>query len=224
MATEHHNPRASTRQKDRADLLRLLHGELSAAAEARLRDRLAREPELAAALRRMEVTWDLLELPPAAPAPSGFAARVAARAAEQGRSRTGEAESAPFRPAWARAMAAAALTAGIVAGAAVGWLVIPEQSLSLQVAPAVSSTGAAGTPGPAEPAGSAATGAEPAAGSEIGTGTGSETGTGSTTAGQSGSGGLDSLAAGSVESLAESYWSAFAPEDDGGTTGGETLR
>ena len=128
MATEHQNP-ASIRPRDRADLLRLLHGELAPAAAERLRGRLAREPELAAALRRMEGTWDLLDAPPAAPAPPGFAARVAARAAAEGRYGAGEAR-APFRPAWARAMAAAALTAGVVAGAAVGWLVIPEQPLA----------------------------------------------------------------------------------------------
>jgi len=223
MATEHHKPRASSRQKDRADLLRLLHGELSPAEQERLRGRLAREPELAATLRRMEVTWDRLELPPGAAAPPGFAARVAARAAEERRRGAADGDDgdrALFRPAWARAMAAAALVAGIVTGGAVGWLVIPQQPPFDKGAPGVQvvspdrgAPGAAGSPSTAASGTEQTSGSEPATAGAMGADTGSDS--------------LDALATGSVESLAESYWSAFAPEDsegDGTTGGGETLR
>ncbi len=240
MATKHHDPertperrpssggrRDTVRRRDQAALLRLLHGELAPAEAARLRERLAAEPELAAALRRMEGSWERLDLPPAPPAPPGFAARVAARTAEEGRS--GAAETAPFRPAWARAMAAGALVGGIVAGAAVGWLVIPQQPLALQTVPAVASQAGAG-PG----AGSgAAAGAEPGSATAAGTtaaadttaaGTTRRRGAGTVAETTASTSGLDALTAGSVESLAESYWSAFAPDDDTAGGGGESLR
>ena len=123
-------------------------------------------------------------------------------------------------------MAAAALAAGIVTGAAVGWLVIPQQPPFVKGAPAVQVASpdrgtvgsGADTPSGAEASpGTAASGAEQASGSATAGAAGTDTGSDS----------LDALAAGSVESLAESYWSAFAPEDsagDGTTSGGETLR
>lgn len=222
----------SVRRRDRDELQRLLQGELPAAKAERLRARLAREPELAAALRRMEVTWELLELPPAAPAPPGFAARVAARAAEERRS---GAETAPFRPAWARAMAAAALAAGIIAGASVGWLVIPDQTLvvptgqSAAVTAAQGSMAASGASGASAPAATATASETPDEGTEPATGTETEPGAGATGSDRAAdtattSDGFDSLASSSLPSLAESYWSAFAPEDETGTDGGEALR
>jgi len=189
MAAEHKNP---NRRQDRADLLRLLHGELPAAPAERLRGRLAREPELAAMLRQMEVTWELLDLPPAPPAPPGFAQRVAARAAAAGRA--GAADAAPFRPAWARAMAAAALSAGIIAGAAVGWLVIPPAT-----GPG-SGTATTTTAVASQPAGASATDTTDATS-------------------DSASDAFGELSAESVPSLAESYWSAFAPEEQTGEGG-----
>jgi anti-sigma factor RsiW len=66
------------------ELMRLLHGELPPERTSELHERLAREPELAAELRRLEATWDRLELPPAAPTPRGFAREVTGRAESGG--------------------------------------------------------------------------------------------------------------------------------------------
>ena len=66
------------------ELMRLLHGELPPERAFELHERLAREPELAEELRRLEATWDRLELPPAAPAPRGFARAVVGRAESGG--------------------------------------------------------------------------------------------------------------------------------------------
>lgn len=99
------------------DLMRLLHGELPAEEARALRARLASDPALAAAYRRLEATWQGLSLPPAAPVPPGFAQRVLAHA--RSRSAPG-ALSWSAAPAWVRATAAAALVAGAVLGVGVG--------------------------------------------------------------------------------------------------------
>jgi len=101
------------------DLMRLLHGELPEDQARALRGRLEREPELAAAWARLERTWNGLELPPAAPAPSGFAQRALARARrEAGNGLSWATWSAA--PRWVRAAAAAALAAGLVLGVGAG--------------------------------------------------------------------------------------------------------
>jgi anti-sigma factor RsiW len=99
------------------DLMRLLHGELPAAEAHELRERLAGEPALAAAYRRLEQTWQGLSLPPAAPVPLGFAGRVMTRV--RSRSAAG-AFSWSSAPGWVRATAAAALVAGAALGLGVG--------------------------------------------------------------------------------------------------------
>jgi anti-sigma factor RsiW len=99
------------------ELMRLLHGELPAGQARALRARVFREPELAAAYRRLEKTWQGLSLPPASPVPPGFAARV--MAGVRGRSGSG-AFSWSAAPGWLRAAAAAALVAGTVLGINVG--------------------------------------------------------------------------------------------------------
>lgn len=90
------------------ELMRLLHGELPPERAFELQERLAREPELAAELRRLEATWGRLELPPATPAPSGFARGLVARV-EQG----GLWSVAPTR---IRAAAFGMLAAGLALG------------------------------------------------------------------------------------------------------------
>lgn len=129
--------RSDTERQDRR-LIRFLHGELSAEEFERLRRRLEREPELAARLRRLETAWDGLELPPADPAPPGFAARIAARAAEADARGTREREA--FRPAWARAAAAAALTIGLAAGAVLGRVSLPEEPVATTAARSLEET------------------------------------------------------------------------------------
>ena len=115
------NPELGVGIDDRR-LLRLLHGELPPEEAAELRRRLGADPVAAARLQELERLWDGLELPPPDAAPPGFAARVAARAAEN-EGRTWIGAGAPFGPAWARAAAAVALAAGLALGAGVGWLV-----------------------------------------------------------------------------------------------------
>jgi anti-sigma factor RsiW len=119
------------------ELLRLLNGELPAAREQELRRRLAREPELAAAFRRLERAWEGLALPPPTPVPLGFGGRVMAQVREL------HADGAPAgtgslswaaAPRWVRAMAAAALLAGVVLGAGLGGTRgVPEERRSAGV-------------------------------------------------------------------------------------------
>jgi anti-sigma factor RsiW len=99
------------------ELIRLLHGELPEDRARELRARIVREPELARAWERLSRTWEGLAEPssPPSPIPLGFAARVMARAREESSRRSG----APV-PAWVRAVAAAALVAGVALGAEVG--------------------------------------------------------------------------------------------------------
>lgn len=111
------------------DLLRLLHGELPAAKEQELRHRLAREPELAAAFRRLERAWTGLALPPPSPVPLGFGGRVMAQVRElhaAGGPAGGGSLSWAAAPNWVRATAAAALLAGVVLGAGLGMRGVPD--------------------------------------------------------------------------------------------------
>jgi len=108
------------------ELMRLLHGELPPGEARTLRDRLEREPELAAAWERLERSWRGLELPPPAPVPLGFAQRVAAQAREQAGALSWDAA-----PGWVRAAAAAALVTGIALGAGAG-LWTGDQTLAVQ--------------------------------------------------------------------------------------------
>lgn len=99
----------------RAEWLRLLHGELSDPAARQLREQIRNQPELEQAFLAVEQSWRNLELPPPAPAPPGFAARVMARARE----------TTPngLAPVWwkqtlaGRFASAAVLAGGIVLGA-----------------------------------------------------------------------------------------------------------
>lgn len=93
------------------DLMRLLHGELPEERARELRARMEREPALAEEHRRLQASWERLDLPPAAPVPPGFAQRVAALA---------RSEQAVPVPGWVRAAAALALILGTVVGAGVG--------------------------------------------------------------------------------------------------------
>ncbi|MBV8201300.1 MAG: hypothetical protein JOZ15_11815 [Acidobacteria bacterium] len=104
-----------------ADLVRLLHGELPPAKAVALRERLEREPELAAAWQRLERAWEGLRLPPPAPVPLGFSGRVMAHVRErQQHPATGPALSWAAAPKWVRATCAAALFAGMLLGAGLG--------------------------------------------------------------------------------------------------------
>jgi anti-sigma factor RsiW len=106
-----------TRASER-ELMRLLWGELPEESARALRQRLAADPELAGAYRRLTTRWQGLELPPPAPVPLGFAARLAARARAQGRPQAGLRAA----PLWVRAAAALALATGLALGAGVGLL------------------------------------------------------------------------------------------------------
>jgi ferric-dicitrate binding protein FerR (iron transport regulator) len=104
-------------------LLPSLDGELTPEGEQALRERLARDPELAAAWRRLEGAWEGLELPPAAPVPPGFSGRVMAHARQLGEARAGGvggSVSWAAAPNWVRASCAGALVAGLLLGAGLG--------------------------------------------------------------------------------------------------------
>lgn len=95
------------------ELMRLLHGELDAAAAAALRARLEREPELQAAYRRLEEAWRRLAEPPAEAVDPAFRVEVMERvrgAAAAGFPPLGVA------PRLARLLAALAVAAGVALG------------------------------------------------------------------------------------------------------------
>jgi anti-sigma factor RsiW len=98
-------------------LMSLLRGELAAEEARELRARMRREPELAADYRRLEQTWNGLELPPSSPVPPGFTSRVMARVRSE---RTSGSLSWASAPTWVRATAAASLVAGALLGIGVG--------------------------------------------------------------------------------------------------------
>jgi hypothetical protein len=107
------------RSGDEVRLARALLGDAGArrahAAEA------GRDPALAAQAEAIERAFRGLELPPPAPAPPGFARRVAARAAAERSPLPGFALS----PALARAVAALLVAAGAAGGAGLGLAVLP---------------------------------------------------------------------------------------------------
>src|ERR1700720_1166958 len=111
---------------DKVELLGLLQGELPPERASALRERLVREPELAAAWRRLESAWEGLTLPPPAPVPLGFSGRVMSRVREQagGAPPLGAGAGATITwaavPTWVRATCAAALVAGVLLGAGLG--------------------------------------------------------------------------------------------------------
>lgn len=96
-------------------LMRLLHGELPPGEARALEQRIAAQPELAAAYRRLAGLWEGLELPPPRPVPPGFATRVVSRARDEGR-----APSLAGAPAWVRLAGALSLAAGLAVGAGLG--------------------------------------------------------------------------------------------------------
>jgi anti-sigma factor RsiW len=102
------------------ELIRLLHGELPPDEARELRERLGREPDLAASYRSLERAWNGLVLPPPSPVPAGFAGRVMAHVRSQ--PALGQL-SWSAAPAWVRGAAAAALIAGAALGigAGVSW-------------------------------------------------------------------------------------------------------
>ncbi len=108
-------------EKLHKDLMRLLHGELPAAEARALRERLSREPELAAAYRRLEGAWHGLEAPPPSAVPPGFAGRVLAWVEAEEARRSAADLGWLEAPAWVRGAAVAALAAGLALGVGIAW-------------------------------------------------------------------------------------------------------
>jgi len=102
---------------DERELMRYLHGELSAERRLEVRRALERDPELAARYRQIEAAWEGLELPPPTAVPPGFAGRVVAHAHAE---RPASELSWSLAPLWARAGAALALAAGVWLGSGLG--------------------------------------------------------------------------------------------------------
>ncbi|MDX1631251.1 MAG: hypothetical protein R3234_05285 [Thermoanaerobaculia bacterium] len=99
-----------TTRSEEKDLIRLLHGELDRDTAARLRQRIADEPDLDARFRRLSETWDRLEPPASSPAPD-LAEEVLARVR-----REGESLGWQSAPVWARFAAGIALPLGLILG------------------------------------------------------------------------------------------------------------
>ena len=95
------------------ELVRYLAGGLGEAGAAELRRRIEADPAAARRLADWERAWTGLELPPPGAVPAGFAAGLRARLAA-------ETSPLPLAPAWGRALAAAALVAGLGLGSILG--------------------------------------------------------------------------------------------------------
>lgn len=103
----------------RRELMRLLHGELSAGQAEQLQSRMDRSPALKAEWERLQPLWQALELPAVEPAPSAFAHQVRLRMNEQP---SDYSWGWTPMPVWARAVAVLALAAGLGTGAFVAEL------------------------------------------------------------------------------------------------------
>lgn len=105
---------------DRRRLMALLTGELDDEQTARLRQRLAREPELAAAHRSLQATWE--RMGGGAEAKGAEAVDFVPRVMSAIRREDAERRASSFRgsPMWVRAVAAVALVAGLGLGALIG--------------------------------------------------------------------------------------------------------
>ncbi len=108
------------RRGDTEELIRLLAGELPPPEAAALSARMAREPELAAAFRRLETAWRAAEPAPAGEVPAWFAVEVMQRVRREA--------AGPVPLTWSavplrvRAAGAAALVAGLALGAGLATL------------------------------------------------------------------------------------------------------
>jgi anti-sigma factor RsiW len=104
-----------TRIRDR-EIVRCLAGGLDAAAAAELRRKIEADPAAARRLAAWEHAWTGLALPPPGPVPASFSLGVRRRLAEA------RAETATgLRPLWVRAVATAALLAGLGLGSLLGF-------------------------------------------------------------------------------------------------------
>src|SRR5579864_4363707 len=144
---------------DKLQLLRLLHGELPPERASALRERLVREPELAAAWRRLESAWERLAPPPPTPVPLGFSGRVMARVREHAAGAAPPLGTAAgtitwaAAPTWVRATCAAALVAGVLLGAGLGSRGrLEERQRSAESVPALTESYWALVDGPSETA------------------------------------------------------------------------
>jgi hypothetical protein len=103
----------------------------------KLLERMLEDGALAARPDRVRAVWSGLELPPPAAPPPGFAGRIVARALAEGRAGT---LGLPWRPAWARAAAAALVVAGVLLGAELGSLSPASAAVEAEAATPVWST------------------------------------------------------------------------------------
>jgi hypothetical protein len=218
------------------DLLRLLRGDLPAAEARALRDRLAREPGLAAAYERLAAVWGTLEPPVPAPVPPGFTGRVMARVRDE----AGGARSWAQAPGWVRAAAAASLLAGAALGAGLGAglglgpatpaappapsaiiVAVPSPRGGLPLPPPVAtpSVGPTAAAAPVPPASTPAPPVVAEGATELGPGDREMEEVEEFE--EAGPAGEDAFDEPGAASLAEGYWAAFG--DDAGGDRGETL-
>jgi hypothetical protein len=197
-------------------LIRYLHGELPADEVRRLRAELAHDPALQARLAELHRVWQRLQPPPPTPAPFGFVPRLQRLADGRRASASSSLIGWAAAPAAVRALAGAALLAGVALGIGLGRLPQPTAApLRVELPPAVpaartaTAESAATAASPSPPPALAAPAAPPAA--------------------RVAPPPVDAADTAAVEpadgdllggtTLAEAYWEALAGADDGGVEG-----
>jgi hypothetical protein len=108
-------------RRDDRRLIRYLHGELPAAEARLLEAELQRDPALTARLVELRRLWSGLQPPPPTPAPF-FVPRLQRLAEERRRTAGASLLGWGMAPPWARALAGAALLAGVALGIGLGRL------------------------------------------------------------------------------------------------------
>src|SRR5581483_349470 len=101
-------------------LISYLHGELDAAAARALDQELARDPALRARFERLRALWTGLRPAPPTPVPYGFGNRIQRRLEARRAEAQGSLLGWSLTPPWARALAGAALVAGVGLGLGLG--------------------------------------------------------------------------------------------------------
>ena len=120
-------------------LIRYLHGELPAEEVRKLRAELARDPALQARLAELHRLWQGLQPSAPTPAPFGYVPKLQRLAEEKRATVATSTLGWGAAPPWVRAMAGAALVAGIVLGVGLGRMPQGAQEGSASVVAAVPS-------------------------------------------------------------------------------------
>jgi hypothetical protein len=122
-------------------LIRYLHGELPPDEVRQLRAALAQDPTLQARLQELHRLWQGIHADPPTPAPFGFVPKLQRLADERRAAAASTAMGWGAAPPWARALAGAALLAGVAIGVGLGRLPLPPPP-GVGVSPSMAGVGA----------------------------------------------------------------------------------